>query len=145
MDPKIWGPPGWLFMHSITLVYPKKPSPQDKETYKNFFLNMGKVLPCPACRHNFKLHLLKYPLNDTVLLSRKNLIEWLINIHNEVNHLNKKDKFTYDYFLKKYNEIQSYPKKISNQENIIYLLTLIIVILVILVGWLHMRSNFNSN
>lgn len=145
MDPKIWGPPGWLFMHSITLVYPKNPTPKDKETYKNFFLHMSEVLPCSACRHNFKLHLVKYPLDDTVLSSRRNLVEWLVNVHNEVNHINNKDKFTYDYFLKKYKEIYSYPDTINNQKNVIYLLTLIIIILVLLVGWLYMRSNFETN
>ena len=37
MDPKIWGPPGWLFLHTITFNYPTNPTEEDKKYYKNFF------------------------------------------------------------------------------------------------------------
>ena len=30
MDPLIWGPHAWFFLHSITLVYPDNPSEQEK-------------------------------------------------------------------------------------------------------------------
>ena len=37
MNPKIWGPGGWLFLHSITLNYPENPTENDKMYHKNFF------------------------------------------------------------------------------------------------------------
>ena len=44
MDPKIWGPPGWFFIHSVTLVYPDNPTETEKNNFKRFFLNLGKSL-----------------------------------------------------------------------------------------------------
>ena len=34
MDPKIWGPPGWLFLHTLTFNYPNNPTKEEKETTK---------------------------------------------------------------------------------------------------------------
>ena len=31
MNPKIWGPPGWIFLHSIAYGYPNEPSSDEKE------------------------------------------------------------------------------------------------------------------
>ena len=31
MNPKFWGPHAWIFLHSITLNYPKEPSDEDKK------------------------------------------------------------------------------------------------------------------
>ena len=36
MDPKIWGPSTWLFLHTITLNYPNNPTQQDIDNYKKF-------------------------------------------------------------------------------------------------------------
>ena len=30
MNPEIWGPPAWMFLHSISLAYPKNPTDVDK-------------------------------------------------------------------------------------------------------------------
>ena len=37
MDPEVWGPHGWYFLHSITLAYPDNPTDDDKTYHKNFF------------------------------------------------------------------------------------------------------------
>ena len=37
MNPEVWGPPAWTFLHSITLAYPDNPSDIDKSNYENFF------------------------------------------------------------------------------------------------------------
>ena len=33
----VWGPAGWLFLHSIAQNYPWKPTEEQKEWYYNFF------------------------------------------------------------------------------------------------------------
>ena len=38
MDPEIWGPSAWIFLHTITLNYPNNPTIYDKQNYKNFLL-----------------------------------------------------------------------------------------------------------
>ena len=92
LDPMLWGPKGWFFLHSITFNYPKNPSVSDKTNYKMFFEQLSNVLPCEFCSEHFKKNLEKYPLNEEVLQNNKNLIQWLINIHNEVDVLNNKRK-----------------------------------------------------
>lgn len=96
MNPDVWGPSAWLFLHSITLSYPKCPSDEDKNNMKNFFSNLGNVLPCENCRVNYASHLNKYPLTIKVLQSKQNLVKWLIDIHNSVNSMKNKPILTYE-------------------------------------------------
>ena len=102
MNPKIWGPHAWFFLHSITLGYPDNPSTSEKNNIKNFFLSVGNVLPCPLCRSNYVKHLVKYPLDEYALSSKKSLVQWLINIHNAVNRLYGRKELSYDDVMDKY-------------------------------------------
>lgn len=82
MDPHIWGPGLWLALHSITLNYPDDPSPRDKENTRKFFEYVGYNLPCFFCRDNYARHLKEYPIQ---LDTKTDLVNWLIDIHNDVN------------------------------------------------------------
>ena len=138
MEPKIWGPSGWLFLHTITLNYPHNPTIYDKEHYKNFFLNLQNVLPCRYCSHNYKLHLKKYPI-DKYLNSKKNLIQWLIHIHNEVNIIFNKKTITYSEFILIYKNI--YNKK-NNNYLYIYI-TIIITTIIIFFLFIYLKFQFS--
>lgn len=133
MDPKIWGPHGWTFLHSITLAYSKNPDESDKTNIYKFMINMGRVLPCYKCIKNFKSHIKEFPLTDDILSSRKNLVEWLIDIHNCVNISNSKKVLSYTEALNEcdltvwehsgwvfiYNIMFVYPiKPTTNEKNI---------------------------
>ena len=63
MDPEIWGPHAWIFLHSITLNYPNNPTMYDKQHYKTFFTSLQNILPCDWCSRNYKLHLKKFPID----------------------------------------------------------------------------------
>ena len=67
MDPEIWGPHAWIFLHSVTIAYPDNPSAQDKKNYKNFFYSLHNILPCQTCAHNYIGHLQKIPLTNNIL------------------------------------------------------------------------------
>lgn len=90
VDPNIWGKHGWKFIHYVAQGYPDEPENEDKEIYKNFFMNLGKILPCFKCRNNYYSHLKTNPINHTVLQSRENLEKWVVSIHNQVNQMNEK-------------------------------------------------------
>ena len=85
INPKIWGQPGWIFLHSITFSYSQNPTPNDKIIMKDFFTNLQFILPCLSCKNNYARHIQIYPLNDEVLSNRKNLVDWLITIRNISN------------------------------------------------------------
>lgn len=85
VDPKIWGPPTWKFLHSITLAYPNNPTTEDKYNIKKFFDCFEYVLPCETCKNNFRKHMEQMPLTDHVLSSKQTFIDWMIDLHNLVN------------------------------------------------------------
>jgi hypothetical protein len=140
MNPQIWGPPAWFFLESVVKVYPEHPSELEKQHYKDFFENLGNVLPCSACSNNYKIHLQKMPLTPLVLSSRANLVKWLIDIHNEVNRINNKKLITYEYFENKYKEMYSLPNKLKSYQTHTIILYIIIIILIILSVYLYYKK-----
>ncbi|VVU95181.1 Erv1 / Alr family [seawater metagenome] len=121
MKPSKWGPYAWVFLHSITFNYPVNPSKEVQLQYKNFFESLQYVIPCDKCQRNYQNKLVKFKLTDKVLKSRKNLIEWLIDIHNEVNKSTGKRILTYkeviDYYVDFY-ESKSPPANFQQQCSI---------------------------
>ena len=126
INPDIWGAHGWKFMHYITLAYPKNPTAKEKQAIKLFFSGVGDVLPCYLCRIHYEAHLKKYPLDDTVVSCEKNLSKWLVDIHNEVNSIHGKHRYTMDEFYEEYLGVHN-----KWYQNYIVILILVIVILMI--------------
>ena len=79
----VWGPSAWTFLHTITFNYPEDPTEDDKRNYYNFFMNLKDVLPCKKCQAHYKENIQKYDLNNS-LDSRQDLVQWLIDIYDEV-------------------------------------------------------------
>ena len=101
MNPKFWGPHAWIFLHSVTMNYPKEPTEKDKLIYINFFKELQHILPCEKCAYNYKRHLEDFPIEEA-LDSREKMIQWFINIHNEVNKELGKPIYTYDQVIEEY-------------------------------------------
>lgn len=102
INPIVWGPSAWKFMHYITLSYPDNPSGDDKINIRNFFTSIQHLLPCEKCRHHFSNYIKQYPLDDNVMRSRHNLSNWLLVIHNNVNKSLNKPIMTYNEMIKLY-------------------------------------------
>lgn len=114
MITKIWGPGLWTGLHSITFGYPIKPTPEEKEYYKNFFILVGYVLPCKYCRESYQKFISSgcSKLNDQALENRESLTRWLYYLHEEVNK-----KLCIDYgvtFEDIRNRYESYRAKCSH-------------------------------
>jgi len=109
MNQNIWGPHLWFSLHTISFAYPIKPSSEDKNNYKNFFINLENVIPCSVCKKNYKRHLKEHPI-DNFLENRKLLVYWVIDMHNMVNGEIGKKILSYDTVIKKYEDV--YKKKI---------------------------------
>ena len=95
MNPKVWGRPGWRFLHLITNEYPVNPTLEERENYRLFFTQIQYVLPCGKCRRHYQLNLAAMPLTDDVMRTRLTLMVWLINLHNQVNRQTGKKVLTY--------------------------------------------------
>jgi hypothetical protein len=100
MNPKLWGPGKWKFLHKTTLNYPEKPTIKEKNDTKNFFINFKNKIPCAKCRKNYVEHLKKFPITPSVLESRLTLVHWLIDVHNEVNKILNKKQVSYEDAIK---------------------------------------------
>jgi hypothetical protein len=130
INPNIWGPHCWKFLHFLTLSYPDNPTEQDKNNIKQFIFSLENVLPCEKCRYHFGNNLKNFPITDNIISSRYNLINWLRNVHNEVNSRNNKKQYSYDDLLKEYN-INSEKSDIGVEIITVILLILIILIIAI--------------
>ena len=136
MEPNIWGPAAWLFLHSVTFQYPENPSHLDKEKYYTFFRSIQNVLPCPNCREHYKQNLKDIPIR---LDSREDLVEWLIDVHNEVNKKNYKRELSYEEVYKNYNQLY---KEDSSESNYNVWVLFIIILLILLI--LYYKYTLNN-
>ena len=133
MNPEIWGPHAWFFLHTITLNYPNNPTREDIENNKKFIKYFGDIIPCDKCKKNFKIHLKELPLTDKVLKNKKSFINWMVEMHNKVNIINNKKKMSVSKFIKNYTQI--YNSDNTNKGNSLfnnfYIILLIFIIIVL--------------
>lgn len=84
MNTRFWGPSGWRFLHTISNIYPQKPTMNDKIMITEFMELVADVLPCKYCRASFTKY--SQSLNITPYLENNILIqEWMYRMHNKVN------------------------------------------------------------
>lgn len=114
MNQNIWGPHLWFSLHTISFTYPLKPKDSDKANYKSFFTELQHVIPCSICKKNYIRHLKEFPVHEH-LNSRKDIVYWVIDLHNMVNSETGKRVLTYNEALKRYEDV--YKKKINLDEN----------------------------
>jgi len=81
MEPSLWGPDTWKFLHILTLK-----SQASYDILKQFFYHLQFLLPCPTCQNNYKKH-----YQECSFPKDKKIIPlWLVQFHNKVNKsLNK--------------------------------------------------------
>ena len=107
MNPSIWGPSAWRFLHSVAFTYPPQPTRTDRQRYKQFFESLCYVLPCPTCCFNFQKELTVFDL-DSALESRESLSRWVFDLHSSVNERTGKKIMTYEEVERMYNKLIQY-------------------------------------
>ena len=110
MDTTVWGPPFWFTLHTISINYPDKPDYVEKQQHLLFFESLKKILPCTICREHYKDFLKKKPLSP-YLDSKKALMRWVLDCHNNVNKINGEKTWTFEEMKKYYDNIY------NNQDN----------------------------
>ena len=84
MNPELWGPHAWLFLHAVAESYPEKPKVAEQNNIVIFFDSLQHALPCPKCGVHYRQMLEESPVREHVS-SKETLVAWLVDIHNKVN------------------------------------------------------------
>jgi FAD-linked sulfhydryl oxidase len=135
LDPDIWGPHYWFFLHTIAFIYPHSPNSITKKKYYEFIHNLPLFLPNNSIGNNFSNLLDEYPIT-AYLDSRESLVRWIHFIHNKINEKLEKPKISLNEFYYRYYE-EYKPKDVKLKEyyrwkeKIIYFSILLISILII--------------
>jgi hypothetical protein len=100
---KVWGPPLWHFLHTVSFNYPVAPTAKDKTHYRNFILQLRHVLPCGKCRENLTKNMKTLPLTCKDMESRDTFSLYVYKLHECVNTmLGKKSGLTYSMVKRRY-------------------------------------------
>jgi hypothetical protein len=108
MVTRIWGPPLWHYLHTMSFNYPQHPTSQDKKHYKNFIINLQYVLPCKYCRMNLTNNFKHYPIKQSDMHDRESFSRYVYNLHELVNKmLGKQSNLTYSDVRERYEHFRA--------------------------------------
>jgi len=82
----VWGPMGWITLHSISANYPEVASNEDRSIVKRFLELFTETISCPSCKGHFSNMYKSYTMqNPNWADSRNNLVLFTLRAHNTVN------------------------------------------------------------
>lgn len=114
MNPKIWGKSFWFMLFTVAFNYSNNPNNYEKMHYIQFYAHFQYILPCEICKTHYA-EKLKQINTDDVFASKKSLINWLVQIHNEINQQNNQPTYTTEQVIQMYDLIYSNNKMAYNQ------------------------------
>ena len=114
LDPKVFGPHYWFFLHTISMNYPKYPNAVTKKKYYDFIQSLPLFIPVEKHATDFSKLLDEYPVSP-YLDSRDSFVRWMHFIHNKINEKLEKRKITLSEFYVQYYEAYK-PKEVKFSE-----------------------------
>ena len=87
----IWGPLGWMTLHSTACAYPETPTNSERELMNTWLDMFRDTITCPSCKGHFTDLLANYKKTfPNMLQSRHEFVMFTFRAHNAVNRrLNK--------------------------------------------------------
>ena len=114
LDPKIWGPHYWFFLHTLATTYPHTPNEVVRKKYYDFIQNLPLFLPIPEIGNEFSRLIDLYPVTP-YLDSRQSFMKWMHYIHNKINILLELPEKTMEESMTEYYEHYK-PKAVKDAE-----------------------------
>ncbi|NDA89454.1 MAG: hypothetical protein EBY20_00860 [Alphaproteobacteria bacterium] len=114
LDPKVWGPHYWFFLHTVAMCYPHRPNTITKKKYYEFIHNIPMFIPIENIASYFSQLLDQYPVSP-YLDSRDAFIRWMHFIHNKINQRLEKPSISLSKFYENYYE-QYKPNDLKMRE-----------------------------
>jgi hypothetical protein len=83
---KLWGPLGWMTLHSVSFLYPENPTLYEQHLASKFIDSFANTISCPQCRTHF-ITMREYYVhhNPDYLKSRQSFAVFVFRAHNTVN------------------------------------------------------------
>ena len=118
LDPKVWGPHYWFFLHTLAMTYPHHPNAVTKKKYYEFIQNLPLFLPVDEISSAFSKLIEKYPITP-YLDNRDSFVRWMHFIHNKINVALEKPQISLnDFFVQYYNEYKPKDEKYTEYYKI---------------------------
>ena len=132
LDPKIWGPHYWFFLHTVAMTYPHHPNTVTKKKYYEFIQNLPLFLPVQEISSEFSKLIDKYPITP-YLDNRDSFIRWTHFIHNKINQKLEKPQISLnEFYVKYYDEYKSDNVKAGEyyklKEKLVYSLIIVTIV-----------------
>jgi len=87
----IWGPLGWMTLHSVSTSYPETPTITEKQLMSSWLDLFRDTITCPHCKEHFTGMLATYRAKvPRMLNSRQDFALFAFRAHNSVNRRLKK-------------------------------------------------------
>lgn len=91
----IWGPLGWMTLHSVSTLYPETPTPAEQQLVSQWLDLFHACITCPSCRDHFGQMLSQMrKMYPTMLRSRAEFVAAMCRAHNTVNRRLDKPVYT---------------------------------------------------
>ena len=82
----IWGPLGWMTLHSVSTLYPERPTPSEKSLLTSWLDMFRDTITCVHCKSHFTTMLQNYRMRfPNMLNSRQDFAMFAFRAHNAVN------------------------------------------------------------
>lgn len=135
LNPTIWGPHYWFFLHTIAITYPKYPNSITKKKYYELIQNFPLFIPTEEISNKFEKMLNEYPISP-YLDNRETLVRWTHFIHNKINEMMEKQQITFqDFLIDYYNKYKSTNEKLFEsyklREKLMYIIIVLLVVSII--------------
>jgi hypothetical protein len=82
----VWGPLGWMTLHSVSMLYPEKPTPTEQALVSSWLDMFRDTITCAHCKGHFTTMLQNYRMRfPKMLSSRQDFALFAFRAHNAVN------------------------------------------------------------
>jgi hypothetical protein len=114
LDPTIWGPHYWFFLHTLAMTYPHYPNAVTKKKYYEFVQNLPLFIPVDQISKEFSVLLDKYPI-VSYLDNRESFVRWMHFIHNKINQKLEKPQINLnEFYIQYYEEYKTNSEKLGD-------------------------------
>ena len=137
LDPNIWGPRYWFFLHTAAMSYPIKPNDTIRKKFYDFIHNFPILMLDPKIASSFSDLLEKYPVSP-YLDSKDSLVRWTHFIHNKINKKLEKDQISlgkfYTEYYKQYETVsEKQVEYVKTKRHIVYAALIVFIGIIIFI------------